>query len=326
MITGDTAATAEAIAGDLGIDHVVAEVLPEGKVAALEPLRAQAARDRLRRRRDQRRARARRSRRRPRHRHRHRRRHRDRADVVLMLGRPARRGQRLRDLAPDDAQHPAEPVLGLRLQRRADPGGGGRALPRVGVAAVAGAGGGRDGAVVVFVLSNALRLRFVRPVLDERRGAGAVGNLQPRRRNEAARMNIGSAARRSGLPAKTIRYYEEIGLVRPRRGDNGYRTFRRKRPAQARLSRPRPRAGLLDRGLPHAAGALRGRGPRQRRRQARGRAAPAPDRREDRAACGRCATRWRDLVRGCAGDDRPDCPILEDLGAADEEVAVRGSR
>jgi Cu+-exporting ATPase len=38
MITGDSAATARAIARDLGIDHVVAEVLPEGKVAAVRAL------------------------------------------------------------------------------------------------------------------------------------------------------------------------------------------------------------------------------------------------------------------------------------------------
>ena len=40
MITGDTRATAQAIAADLSIDHVVAEVLPDGKVAAIEALRA----------------------------------------------------------------------------------------------------------------------------------------------------------------------------------------------------------------------------------------------------------------------------------------------
>ena len=40
MITGDNQGTAEAIARQLGIDHVVAEVLPEGKVSALEALRA----------------------------------------------------------------------------------------------------------------------------------------------------------------------------------------------------------------------------------------------------------------------------------------------
>ena len=38
-------------------------------------------------------------------------------------------------------------------------------------------------------------------------------------------MNIGEAAEASGLPAKTIRYYEDIKLVRPARGANGYRDF-----------------------------------------------------------------------------------------------------
>jgi MerR family transcriptional regulator, copper efflux regulator len=38
-------------------------------------------------------------------------------------------------------------------------------------------------------------------------------------------MNVGDAAQRSGLPAKTIRYYEEIGLIRPARAGNGYRDY-----------------------------------------------------------------------------------------------------
>ena len=38
-------------------------------------------------------------------------------------------------------------------------------------------------------------------------------------------MNIGEVSERSGLPPKTIRYYEDINLVRPLRSDNGYRSF-----------------------------------------------------------------------------------------------------
>lgn len=40
MVTGDNARTAQAIARQLGIDEVIAEVLPEGKVAAVQTLKA----------------------------------------------------------------------------------------------------------------------------------------------------------------------------------------------------------------------------------------------------------------------------------------------
>ena len=39
-------------------------------------------------------------------------------------------------------------------------------------------------------------------------------------------MNISTAAKQSGLTAKTIRYYEDIGLLPPAaRGDTGYRDY-----------------------------------------------------------------------------------------------------
>ena len=39
-------------------------------------------------------------------------------------------------------------------------------------------------------------------------------------------MNIGTAARESSLPTKTVRYDADIGLVAPRgRGENGYRAY-----------------------------------------------------------------------------------------------------
>lgn len=40
MVTGDNARTAQAIARQLGIDEVIAEVLPEGKVTAVQSLKA----------------------------------------------------------------------------------------------------------------------------------------------------------------------------------------------------------------------------------------------------------------------------------------------
>lgn len=39
-------------------------------------------------------------------------------------------------------------------------------------------------------------------------------------------MNIGQASDKTGLPTKTIRYYEDIDLVKPARAENGYRAYR----------------------------------------------------------------------------------------------------
>ena len=39
-------------------------------------------------------------------------------------------------------------------------------------------------------------------------------------------MNIGEVAKMAELPIKTIRYYEEIGFIQPKRSANGYRSFR----------------------------------------------------------------------------------------------------
>ena len=39
-------------------------------------------------------------------------------------------------------------------------------------------------------------------------------------------MNIGEVAKMAELPIKTIRYYEEIGFIKPKRSANGYRSFR----------------------------------------------------------------------------------------------------
>ncbi|MEV1295415.1 MerR family transcriptional regulator [Pseudonocardia sp. NPDC049635] len=38
-------------------------------------------------------------------------------------------------------------------------------------------------------------------------------------------MRISEVAARSGVPATTLRYYEDLGLLRPRRASNGYRVF-----------------------------------------------------------------------------------------------------
>lgn len=130
--------------------------------------------------------------------------------------------------------------------------------------------------------------------------------------NEPA-LNIGSVAEASGLPAKTIRYYESIGLIRPAgRRANGYRSYSDndmrtlafiKRARSLGFSVEEVRA-LLD--LWHD---------RSRRsatvKSLATKHIDALDRKIDELQSMRDALSH--LVKRCHGDGRPECPILGDL-------------
>lgn len=125
-------------------------------------------------------------------------------------------------------------------------------------------------------------------------------------------MNISQVGARAGLPAKTIRYYEEIGLIRPLRGANGYRQFResdlhklafigRARSLGFSIEECRALLALYeDKGRASAdVKALA-------ERHLRDIAAKIAELEQMRATLS-------DLVHACAGDARPDCPILQGL-------------
>jgi Cu(I)-responsive transcriptional regulator len=134
-------------------------------------------------------------------------------------------------------------------------------------------------------------------------------------------MNIGDVAQRSGLPAKTIRYYEDIGLVAPVRGDNGYRSFwERDLHRLTFLARARSLGFSLDdcRSLL----ALYD----DRARASADVKALAIDHLShiDRKIAeleGLRAT-LRHLVDRCHGDERPDSPILDDLAMMEKGAAA----
>ena len=125
-------------------------------------------------------------------------------------------------------------------------------------------------------------------------------------------MNVGTAARRSGLPAKTIRYYEDIGLISPARAANGYRDYADE--DIHRLSFLR-RARGLGFSIEDC---------RQLMALYRDKARASHDVREIalnhidaieekvRELQGMRATLQK-LVHACHGDNRPDCPILDDM-------------
>ncbi|MBK5926532.1 Cu(I)-responsive transcriptional regulator [Rhodobaculum claviforme] len=129
-------------------------------------------------------------------------------------------------------------------------------------------------------------------------------------------MNIGEVATRAGLPAKTIRYYEEVGLIRPRRDPNGYRAFSdadlhrlaflgRARGLGFSIEDCRTLLSLYD-------------DPGRAAADVRRIAAVHLEQIDARIAAlqGMRAT-LSELVSSCAGDNRPDCPILRDLARTD---------
>ncbi len=125
-------------------------------------------------------------------------------------------------------------------------------------------------------------------------------------------MNIGDVAEKSGLPAKTIRYYEDIGLVRPARDGNGYRAFSE---ADTHKLVFLARARALGFSIDECRALLalwedRGRASADVRAIAQDHLSRIEEKIADLQAM---RDTLSDLVRSCAGDDRPDCPILTNL-------------
>ncbi|WP_026479499.1 Cu(I)-responsive transcriptional regulator [Ahrensia sp. 13_GOM-1096m] len=132
-------------------------------------------------------------------------------------------------------------------------------------------------------------------------------------------MNIGDASQKTGLPAKTIRYYEDIKLVKPSRASNGYRDY-------------------ADEDIHRLAFLQRSRSLGFTIEECRVLLSLYQD--KDRASADVKAlalekvdeidrkikelqslkSTLKSLADHCHGDDRPDCPIIDDLAA---ELAVK---
>ena len=126
-------------------------------------------------------------------------------------------------------------------------------------------------------------------------------------------LNIGSVAEATGLPPKTIRYYESIGLVGPARRTGGnYRLYDERDVTTLRFIE---RARRLGFSLKEVAELLTLWRDRHR--------ASADVRRLAEAQIRRVDTRLSELqdmrrslqhlMERCHGDGRPDCPILDEL-------------
>jgi Cu(I)-responsive transcriptional regulator len=129
-------------------------------------------------------------------------------------------------------------------------------------------------------------------------------------------MNIGAAARASGVSAKMIRYYEEIGLLpAARRSANGYRVYGE--PEVHTLGFIR-RARSLGFSVAQIADLVRlwqdqGRASAEVKAIAEAHVAELEAKVAELQAM---AGTLRHLAESCHGDARPECPILEDLAGA----------
>ena len=129
-------------------------------------------------------------------------------------------------------------------------------------------------------------------------------------------MNISEVAARSGLPPKTIRYYEEIGLVTPPRDANGYRAFR---DTDLHKIAFLGRARALGFSIADCRNLLQlyedqSRTSAEVKAIAMGHLDEIAQKIADLKEM---QDTLASLVQACSGDDRPDCPILTSLATPD---------
>lgn len=126
-------------------------------------------------------------------------------------------------------------------------------------------------------------------------------------------MNIGQASQASGVSTKMIRYYDEIGLVQPAsRTDSNYREYGERQINDLRFIKRARSLGFSMEEITQLLSLWRDRArPSREVKAIADRHVADLDARiaEMRAM----ADTLRHLSHCCAGDDRPDCPILADL-------------
>ncbi len=126
-------------------------------------------------------------------------------------------------------------------------------------------------------------------------------------------MQIGTVAEKSGVPAKTIRYYESVGLIdAARRTASGYRTYDERDVETLKFIQ---RARSLGFPVADVADLLTLWRDRERQSAQVKALAERHLAEMDRKIAELRGMRQtlEHLVERCHGDDRPDCPILADL-------------
>ena len=125
-------------------------------------------------------------------------------------------------------------------------------------------------------------------------------------------MLIKEAEKSAGLQAKTIRYYEEIGLIRPSRQHNGYRDYAAEDIHRLRFLQRARGLGFSIEDCRALLSLYDEKGRESADVRAIAKAHLAEIDRKIQELNGMRQT-LAHLIHACHGDDRPDCPILNDL-------------
>ncbi len=126
-------------------------------------------------------------------------------------------------------------------------------------------------------------------------------------------VNIGAAAERSGISAKMVRHYESLGLLpRVTRTDSGYRQYSETDVHTLRFIKRARDLGFSMAEIGELVALW------QNRRRASASVKRIAQKHVDELAARISATQAMQrtlghLLHHCHGDERPDCPILDDL-------------
>ena len=139
-------------------------------------------------------------------------------------------------------------------------------------------------------------------------------------------MNIGQASKATGVSAKMIRYYEEIGLVpKAARRDSGYRDYGDADIHRLRFIRRARDLGFSVEEITDLLGLWsdRSRASADVKALALGHVEAL---RQKVVEIQGMITTLEGLAHSCHGDHRPDCPIIEELASSTEAAPTKNTK
>ena len=139
-------------------------------------------------------------------------------------------------------------------------------------------------------------------------------------------MNIGEASKATGVSVKMLRYYDEIGLVRPElRAYSGYRVYSEKDISMLRFVRRARDLGFQVKQIAFLLDLWED-GSRASADVKSLALSHVRELEKHRRELDEMIGTLQHLAHHCHGDNRPDCPILSGLSAEDEEVPPKTRR